>query len=98
MFIDGAIAGVAAFNAWLTESDFNGEFDQSWGEVGFATRVSSYREFITIATGSEAVFVPEPSLTTHLLVTFVLVGLRVRRHRLQDRPICTQTRSLLTPA
>ena len=58
-FVDGAIAGVNAFNAWLTAADFNDEFDQSWGEVGFATRVSSFREFIVNATDGEAVFVPE---------------------------------------
>ena len=55
-FVYGAVAGVNAFNAWLTDSDFNDEFDQSWGEVAFATRVSSFQDFILTATNGEAVF------------------------------------------
>jgi hypothetical protein len=84
VFIAGAIAGVNAFDAWLLESDVNDVFDQSWGEVGFATRVSSFREFITTATDGQAVFVPEP--TGAYFVVFFFIGWR--RHRDAQATLC----------
>ena len=57
VFIDGAIAGVIAFNTSRDDADYNNEFDQSWGEAGFATRVSSFQEFITMATDGQATFI-----------------------------------------
>ena len=48
-------------------TDYNDARDQSWGEVGYATRVSSFREFIVAATNGEAAFVPEPA-TWNLLI------------------------------
>ena len=59
------IVGVNAFNVGLIAADYNGEFDQSWGEAAFATRVSSFQDFIMAATDGEAVFVPEPSSLLH---------------------------------
>lgn len=57
IFIDGAIAGVHAFQTWVRATDVNDEFDGSWGEVAFDTRVSSFQGFVASATGREAVFV-----------------------------------------
>ncbi len=82
VFLGQAIAGVSAFNTGLIASDYNDEFDQSWGEAGFATRVSSFQDFIATATDGEAVFVPEPSHGIALLVTVVVVGVRRQRNRL----------------
>ena len=59
-FIGGAIAGVTAFGGTLPEADVTGDLDSSWGEAGFDTRVSGFREFILDATDGEALFVPEP--------------------------------------
>jgi V8-like Glu-specific endopeptidase len=81
VFWDDMIVGVNAFNVGLISADYNDQFDQSWGEAGFATRVSRFQDFIMSATGGEAIFVPEPSLTIHLLVTLAVVGLRPLRHR-----------------
>ena len=72
VFVDGAIAGVSAFNAWPFDGDVNDEFDQSWGEAAFATRVSSFQEFILSATNNQAVFVPEPS--SLFLAAFFAIG------------------------
>jgi hypothetical protein len=73
VFLDQTIVGVTAFNTGRHDADFNDIFDQSWGEAGFATRVSSFQDFIVAATNGEAVFVPEPTIWT-LLVTAFLVA------------------------
>ena len=59
-FINGAVAGVIAYGSRLAVADYNGTLDNSWGEGGFDTRVSIFREFILDATNGAAVFVPEP--------------------------------------
>lgn len=61
IFIDGAIAGIAASIGRLPAADFDDVANTSWGEAGFDTRVSSFQEFILSATDGEAVFIPEPS-------------------------------------
>ena len=74
-FIGEAIAGVNAFTAWLQAADINDEFDSSFGEVGFATRVSSFQDFIATATDGEAVFVPEPGAWCQIWPIILLVPL-----------------------
>ncbi len=56
VFIHGAIAGVTARGERVPQTDSNSVLDSSWGELGLDTRVSSFRAFITEATGGEAVF------------------------------------------
>jgi hypothetical protein len=59
-FIEGAIAAVSIFGGTLPDADFDDRLDnQTWGEAGFSTRVSGFRDFIFTATGGTAVFVPE---------------------------------------
>jgi V8-like Glu-specific endopeptidase len=81
MFLDQAIAAVDSFGINLSESDFNDELDWSWGEFGYATRVSSFRDFITTATDGQAVFVPEPSTATLIVVGIFLSRLVLARRR-----------------
>jgi hypothetical protein len=59
-FIGGVIVGVTAFGGTIPEADVTGDLDSSWGEAGFDTRVSGFREFILGATDGEALFVPDP--------------------------------------
>jgi hypothetical protein len=73
VFWGEAIVGINAINTGLIATDYNDEYDQSWGEAGYATRVSSFRDFISTATDGEAVFVPEPS-TGHLIVVGIFLG------------------------
>ena len=73
VFIDGAIAGITSFGDRLASADVDDIENISWGETGFDRRVSSYREFISSATGGQAVFIPEP--TTLALSATVLVAL-----------------------
>lgn len=56
-FINGAIAAVTAWGGRLAETDVTENLDSSWGELGFDTRVSVFREFIEEATGGMALFV-----------------------------------------
>jgi hypothetical protein len=59
MFVGQAIAGVNSFSTNLDEADpIN---NSSWGEIFHATRVSYFRDFLTMATSGSAVFVPEPA-------------------------------------
>jgi hypothetical protein len=81
VFVDSVIAGVTAFNAWPISGDVNDEFDQSWGEVGFATRVSSFAQFIISATNGEVVFVPEPSSSCPFWIAFLLLAWESKRQR-----------------
>jgi hypothetical protein len=62
LFIDGVIAGVnqAIFGGLEGDVTVNGS-DGSWGELQYVTRVSSFRDFITTATGGQAVFVGLPT-------------------------------------
>jgi hypothetical protein len=61
VFIDGAIAGVMAWASGFATGDATADsFDSSWGELSFDTCVSNFQEFITTATGGQAVLVPEP--------------------------------------
>jgi hypothetical protein len=84
MFIGGAIAGVNLATAQPPPpftGDVNNELDASWGEAGFFMRVSSYRDFILVATGGKAIFVPEPSTVALLIsaITVPAMGSRTRR-------------------
>lgn len=90
-FLDQSIAGVFAFGTVLNAFDFNDKHDRSWGEAGFATRVSSFRDFITEATNGEAVFVPEPgfALSGWWCVLLLLARLRTAMRRVpRIRPPC----------
>jgi hypothetical protein len=60
VFIDGAVAAVSLFSIGGYPSDATGFPDASWGEVMFTTRVSSFRDFLTTATGGQAMFAPDP--------------------------------------
>jgi hypothetical protein len=53
-FIEGAIAGVTSGGTNIPQTDYTPEHDNSWGELGMDTRVSSYRRFIVEATGLES--------------------------------------------
>jgi hypothetical protein len=66
LFIGGAIVGINAFSAQPFVGDVNSLLDSSWGEASFFTPVSAYRTFVLKATGSAAIFMPEPP--THLLL------------------------------
>lgn len=68
-FLDGAVAGITSYVASLPEADVTDATDSSWGEVGFVTRVSNFQEFVLIATGGAAVFVPEPTSLLLILAT-----------------------------
>ena len=59
VFVNGAIAGITSFGQWGFETDFDPDVIGTWGEVSFDTRVSSFQEFLTAATGGEAAFVLE---------------------------------------
>lgn len=85
IFVGDVIVGVQAFNAWLRAADFNDEFDSSWGEVAFATRVSSFQDFILEATNGEAVFVPEPIASLPLALMGFLAFSLHRPRRVQMR-------------
>jgi secreted trypsin-like serine protease len=78
LFIGSAIAGVNAFNARLPIADVNGKSDSSWGEGNFFTRVSYYCDFIVAATGGSAIFVPEPSSLSMILIGYGCIA-RCRR-------------------
>ena len=81
-FINGAIAGVTSFGGRLPEADVTNQTDSSWGEAGFDTRVSMFREFILEATNGEARFVPEPtSLLLAAIVCAAACGALNRRRR-----------------
>jgi hypothetical protein len=57
LFINGAIAGVnQAIFGGLQGDVTENESDGSWGELQYVTRVSSFQDFITTATGGQAVF------------------------------------------
>jgi hypothetical protein len=85
VFLGQTIVGVTSFNTGRDDVDFNDIFDQSWGEAGFATRVSSFQDFIMAATNGEAVFVPEPTIWTLLATAFLAARpcsiRRVRKRR-----------------
>jgi hypothetical protein len=82
VFIGGAIAGItsAGFDDFPTDATPDIPGDSAWGAVGFNTRVSSFREFITTASDGQAVFVPEPGtwllLATGLLSTALVWAFR----------------------
>jgi hypothetical protein len=61
MFIGGSIAGVNVSSAQPPVGDVNTRLDSSWGEGSFFSRISNYRDFLLMATGGTAVFVPEVS-------------------------------------
>jgi hypothetical protein len=73
-FIKGAIAGITAFGLSLPEADVNDQTDASWGEAGFDTRVSMFREFILDATGGQAQFVPEPTSLLLMIIGCVVAS------------------------
>ena len=76
MFVGQAIAGVNSFSTKLDEID--PIYNSSWGELFHATRVSYFREFLEMATGGSAVFVPEPGANL-LFLTASIVGWLHRR-------------------
>ena len=78
LFVGEAIAGVHAFNVWLEAADVNDQFDSSWGEVSFNTRVSSFQDFISATTNDQAVFVPEP-ITPLPIAVISIIALAMRR-------------------
>jgi hypothetical protein len=94
VFIDGAIAAVTSFGGRLPTADITSIRDSSWGELSFDTRVSNYRSFITAATGGTAVFVPEPSSLTCLLMA-VFIGAFAQRHL--RSPKGKQTSTMVRP-
>lgn len=87
VFINGAIAGIVSFSRYGFTTDLTPDrTDSSWGELGFDTRVSSFKEFLLTATDGEVVFVPEPQSQLLLVVGIVAVcltgfarNLRIRR-------------------
>jgi hypothetical protein len=85
VFIDGVLAGITSFGYGDIETDVTAAVDSSWGEIGFHTRVSSFQEFITTATGGQAVFIPEPGTWVLLVTAIVLISLREMKHRLVRR-------------
>ena len=58
-FMSGAVVAVTAWGGRLDVTDVTAELDSSWGELGFDTRVSSFRDFILQATGGAARFVSD---------------------------------------
>jgi hypothetical protein len=79
IFVGNAIVGVHAFTARLAATDVDEKLDSSWGEVSFNSRISSFQEFISIATADQAVFVSEPSSVRVTAWSLALVGLALRR-------------------
>lgn len=79
-FLNGAIASIVAFGDRVPSADVTDTLDSSWGEGGFDLRVSSYRDFITMATDGQAVFVPEP-MPSPVSLLFVMVTLLRGRRR-----------------
>ena len=74
--IDGAIAGVGSFGRHGFATDFTPELaDSSFGELGFDTRVSSFKDFVLAATDGQAVFVPEPRSLSLLMFGLMEIGL-----------------------
>ena len=55
-FLNGVIAGLASFGRGGFLGDVNDRTDQSFGELAYDTRVSSYRDFIELATNGQASF------------------------------------------
>jgi len=83
---NGSIAGITSygfgFNCVLFTPDVTcGTTDSSWGEISVDARVSSLTGFISTATGGAAVFVPEPSTATLLLIGLVMLSGPVRRRK-----------------
>ena len=72
---------MTAFGDRLTIADVTDELDSSWGEGGFNTRVSYYRDFILNATDHRAVFVPEPSSSLLTWIATSAVALVLARYR-----------------
>jgi hypothetical protein len=61
LFVDGAIAGLTALHLGEYDSDVTmDDADASWGEIFINTRISSFQDFIEMATGGLAVFEPRP--------------------------------------
>lgn len=79
-FIHGAIAGVNSFGAQFPAADVDDIANNSWGEVGFDTRVSQFQEFILQATDNQAVFVPEPDGPWIVWITAVALTMRRMRY------------------
>jgi hypothetical protein len=76
VFVGGAIAGVNSFivSSFPTDVTPDDGFDATWGALNFATRVSSFRAFLTTATGGQAVFIPEPSSAVLLMLDAIGVS------------------------
>jgi hypothetical protein len=91
VFIDGVIAGISSFGSGGFPTDVTPAPDSSWGEIGFHTRVSSFQEFITTASGGEAVFVPEPSTWVLIVAAIVVISLR------EIKLACATVRNLYRP-
>jgi hypothetical protein len=80
VFIGGAIAGLLSFGFGIPSTDATPlPLDSSWGTLGFNTRVSSFRAFITTATNGHAVFVPEPTTAATIFVGIALLPWSRRR-------------------
>lgn len=80
-FLNGAIASVVAFGDRLPMADETDEIDASWGEAGFDTRVSQYRDFLLTATDGRAVIVPEPQTTAVFGVAMCIITAFRRQRR-----------------
>jgi hypothetical protein len=81
VFINGWVAGITSFGISGYPGDTSPGDNSSWGELGFATRVSAFREFITSATEGQAVFVPEPAACALATVAIALVSALIRLKR-----------------
>ena len=80
-FIGTAIAGVSSFGDRVDvepNADVDEVINSSWGESAFDVRVSAHRDFLTTATNSQAVFVPEP--TAFYLTMTVIFLMPLARH------------------
>jgi hypothetical protein len=80
VFIGNAIAGLLSFGFGIPATDATPlPLDSSWGTLGFNTRVSSFREFLTTATNGQAVFIPEPTTIATIFVGIALLPWSRRR-------------------
>jgi secreted trypsin-like serine protease len=85
LFIHGRVAGVASYVARLPGADVDSLQNDSWGEGGFATRVSTVRDFIFTATDGQAIFVPEPRTAGLAGTAMFAIGVSAIRRRPERR-------------
>jgi hypothetical protein len=87
MFVGQAIAGIIAVGFNPSEVD---PHDRNWGEQTLATRVSNFRDFIQMATGGTAVFVPEPANVAVVIAAVMSVWMQRCRKQPQSKRRTTE--------